>query len=131
VLNTCDSLGTANTLHGKLGVPVIAHEQAITDAAGLFFARELYKGIAHGASFKEAFYEAKDSLLRVHPDDATTPHLLNGNILVNEDRIDRLEDRMDKIEEAVKSISDGRKQDLVLFLVFLSGAINIAIHFLK
>lgn len=78
VLNSCESIAAAITLHNALMIPVVAHNAPIDDAAAVRFAEAFYRNIAVGMSVEAAVEAARTVLLRIYPTEAGSPTLING-----------------------------------------------------
>jgi len=80
VINACESASLGIAIHNALHVPVIAMDAEIDDRAAVRFAESFYRAYRASGSVGGAFDTARDTLLRVHPDQASAPVLINGDM---------------------------------------------------
>lgn len=83
VVNACNSLSLAATLHNALHVPVIAHDDEIGDAAAKRFVETYYRAYKQLTDVREAFSRAMRTVGRLFGDEATTPVLINGDMVTD------------------------------------------------
>lgn len=84
-LNTCDSLAVGTILHNALHVPVICHDAPIGDVAAVRFAERYYREYKRGGEVGKAFDAARETLLRLYPQAAAIPVLINGDMSTRAD----------------------------------------------
>jgi hypothetical protein len=75
--NSCDSAEMGAEIHTQLQVVVIAQRPNLGDAAGANFAYNFYGAVSRGASYNDAFYEARASNDALFPDELH-PLLMDG-----------------------------------------------------
>lgn len=80
VINACEAASLGIAIHNALHVPVIAMDAEIDDRAAVRFAESFYRAYRASGSVGGAFDTARDTLLRVHPDQASAPVLINGDM---------------------------------------------------
>lgn len=88
VVNACDSLALAATLHNTLHVPVIAHDDEISDAAAKRFVETFYRAYKQTVNVSEAFDRAMRTVGRLFNGEANTPVLINGDMVTDSDLSD-------------------------------------------
>jgi len=78
VLNACDSIATGVEIHNALMVPIIAHNSAIEDTVAIRFCQAFYRNLKV-MDLHAAFATARVMLMRMFPQSAAIPQIINGS----------------------------------------------------
>ena len=79
-VNACDSLAFGAAVHNALHIPVIAHDREIGDKTAVRFAERFYREYKRAGDVGKSFDAARETLMCLFPNEATTPVLLNGDM---------------------------------------------------
>lgn len=80
IINACDSLSVGIAIHNALHTPVIAMDAEIEDRAAVRFAESFYRAFRATGHVGGAFDTASDTLMRIYPNQAAIPVLINGDM---------------------------------------------------
>lgn len=147
VLNTCDSVATANAVHEELGIDVVCTIVEVPDVDAFTTASYFARGLGDGLSVADAYARAKPGQNRTYLYlSSDSPHMnQNDNLmaLLNQwgkqlsDQMSRIDQRIDKLErrldtrldhveeqaaanvEALKSLKPTRARTLQWLLGFI------------
>lgn len=129
IINACDSLSLGVAIHNALHTPVIAMDAEIQDRAAVRFAESFYRAYRATGHVGGAFDTARDTLLRIYPDQAIIPVLINGDmasgVAINEcmsyvkTEIGLMNTKLDAIGTTVDELKGKQSRSLQALVVLL------------
>ena len=129
VINACDSLSVGIAIHNTLHVPVIAMDAEIEDRAAVRFAESFYRGYRATGHVGGSFDTAKETLLRIYPNQAVIPVLVNGDMATGavigecmtyvKTEIGAMNVKLDAIGATVDELKGKRSNTLQILLLLL------------
>jgi hypothetical protein len=146
LLNACDSIPTAIEIHNALLVPVIAHNSAISDAVAIRFCEAFYRNL-RVMDLHAAFASAQVMLMRLFPESAAIPQLINGGrATIDElglkldicaghmtqlqqemsEALEQVNIRMSEMSEALEQTAGGRQRKVGIVTITLLGLLLLA-----
>lgn len=129
VVNACNSLALAATLHNALHVPVIAHDDEIGDAAAKRFVESYYRAYKQLADVRGAFDRAMRTIERLFGEAVNVPVLINGDMVTDSDlsecmtyvkeEIGAMRGQLNSIEADVQELKGNQPRTLWILLTLL------------
>jgi hypothetical protein len=130
VINSCNSLSIATTIHNRLHVPVIAHDAEITDQVAIRSAEVFYRAYEQLGNVGDAFDRMIKMMGRLYPGQATVPILINGDMAsqrqLNEcmtyvrTELGEMRETLTRVEADVRELRDSdHPQRVTMMLVLL------------
>lgn len=129
VVNACNSLALAATLHNALHVPVIAHDDEIGDAAAKRFVETYYRAYKQTNSIGEAYSRALRTIQRLFGEEVNAPVLINGDMVTDgelnncmafvKEEIGAMRGQLNSIEADVQELKGNQPRTLWILLTLL------------